>query len=323
MGCDIHLFVETKPDPAGPWVLTRVESKCTWCDGTGRARNGSGVCSEYGCGGAGLEAGYDGRNYAVFAMLAGVRNNYEIVPVAEPRRLPGDMCSELKALADETVQAALSEKERDDLYTRLRRSYGAGWLGDHSYSWLTLRELLAYDWEQKTHHSGVVSVAELKAWRYSGESGPSSYCGSIGGGGVRYVPLKVAEHLARCCEYQKQDRPFGRVRLLTCVLDDDCRAAWAKAGMSPSELELYAAGALVQARLDPEGLADLRAVVDSEQRLDRTARSSGTSIEVYTEVEWQEPYREAAGTFYSRFLPALQALGLPPERVRLVFGFDS
>ena len=44
---------------------------------------------------------------------------------------------------------------------------------------------------------------------------------------------------------------------------------------------------------------------------------------MYTTVEWSETYAEASGRFHSEFMPRLRALGLPPEHVRIVFGFDS
>ncbi len=39
---------------------------------------------------------YNGRNYALFAMLAGVRNRYYIVPLALPKGLPQDLSREIR-----------------------------------------------------------------------------------------------------------------------------------------------------------------------------------------------------------------------------------
>jgi hypothetical protein len=44
--------------------------------------------------------------------------------------------------------------------------------------------------------------------------------------------------------------------------------------------------------------------------------------EYFTVVEWDEAYRESAGEAWFRFLDSLKVLG-KPERIRLVFGFDS
>lgn len=323
IGSDIHLFVETKPDPQGPWVLTAVRSKCTWCGGSGRNQRGEG-CSSYGCGGTGLEAGYGSRNYALFAMLAGVRNGYDIRLVAEPRGLPADMSPELCRLADEAAQEQMTSVERDTQYERLRATYGAGWLGDHSYSWLTLAELLGYDWEQTAQYDGVITLYALKAWRAAGTNGPSSWCGSAGGGGIRYVGLSAAEALAACCEFSAPISEYGDGVLVTCAPGADCRRLWAEDGQLPGELDLYASQARERGAVSPEELAQLRAAVEAEQRLNtKSSRGVVSHVTPMTEVTWLEPYREAAGSFYKDFIPALQALGLPPDRVRIVFGFDS
>lgn len=92
MGCDIHWSVERRRDD-GLWER---------CEG----------------------AGYDERNYDLFAALANVRNCYErVTPIAEPRGMPHDVSPEVKAESD-------------------------AWDPDgHSHSWHTLETLLAYDWE--------------------------------------------------------------------------------------------------------------------------------------------------------------------------------
>lgn len=64
---------------------------------------------------------YSGRSYALFGILAGVRSDEE--PIVEPRGLPEDMSHEVKHASEEC-----------DFF----------WLGDHSFSWLTLAELLEH-----------------------------------------------------------------------------------------------------------------------------------------------------------------------------------
>lgn len=71
------------------------------------------------------------RSYAVFAALAGVRNYEDLKPIAEPRGLPDDF----KLDDDEHVF--------EDMEGNLRRV----WIGDHSYSWLSIDELNA--WPEK------------------------------------------------------------------------------------------------------------------------------------------------------------------------------
>ena len=71
---------------------------------------------------------YEDRNYRLFAVLAGVRNNYDVTPISPPRGLPVDA-------SDETKQ--------------YHNSYGSD---AHSESFLTLEELEQYQhWEHPIH----------------------------------------------------------------------------------------------------------------------------------------------------------------------------
>ncbi len=158
MGCDIHLYVERRE--GGKWV------KC------------EGFVSDYYKEGdpyfgtkefSNTDEPYGGRNYDLFAMLADVRNGYGFAgcdtgdgfkPIAAPRGLPKDVSLGVAAKAE-------------------------GWEGDgHSYSWLTLAELQAYDFKgQKTKHRGVVSATEFKEFERDGH--PSSWGAMVSGPGVK------------------------------------------------------------------------------------------------------------------------------------------
>lgn len=65
------------------------------------------------------------RIYGVFAFLAGVRNYSGIAPISEPRGLPAD----------------LKPDARDDYW------HDDCWLGDHSFSWLSVAELVEFDYD--------------------------------------------------------------------------------------------------------------------------------------------------------------------------------
>lgn len=85
------------------------------------------------------------RNYDLFGVLAGVRRSH--APIAVPRGLPRDACAgRCGGCPDE----------------RCRRSgYGSGGcrdLGEHSFSWLTLAELRAHDWDRLLPADGVVPL---------------------------------------------------------------------------------------------------------------------------------------------------------------------
>lgn len=88
-----------------------------------------------------------GRNYALFAALANVRNYGDITPISEPRGLPEDF-------------------ETDGDEVKLAYSDGKVWMGDHSYTWLTLEELLDWDgWDQKLD-DGTLEEYCRTFWRW-------------------------------------------------------------------------------------------------------------------------------------------------------------
>lgn len=106
---------------------------------------------------------YSGRNYNLFAILADVRNGFglhgkatgeEFEPISLPKGLPEDM--------DPKTEGFLS--------------------GDHSQSWVSLKELQDYDWTRKHKSCGYVTEDEyVKILR--GEM-PGSWCGGVGGPGI-------------------------------------------------------------------------------------------------------------------------------------------
>lgn len=168
MGCDIHLYAEQKNGTG--WV-TADEWKVDE-DEPGRM--------EVPCD----SRFYSGRNYNLFSILADVRNGHGFAgidtgdgyPIAPPRGLPDDVTPEVKTESD-------------------------GWGRDgHSHSWLTLQELLAYDWTQTSLIRGVLSAREFVDWdrwgRQRGEA-PKNWCGSISGGVVKNI---AGPQLAVACE---------------------------------------------------------------------------------------------------------------------------
>lgn len=123
---------------------------------------------------------WDDRSYVTFAVLADVRNGFGVAgckthtpvpPIARPRGLPAGVTS----------------------------VYGDGddrrWLGDHSFSWLLLDEVLTYDWSREIVEYGVVPVFDdvgrrafkmfpadsLETMLRDGRSEPTTYSGGIAG----------------------------------------------------------------------------------------------------------------------------------------------
>lgn len=106
---------------------------------------------------------YDCRHYDLFAILANVRNGSGFAgvktgegfnPISDPRGMPDDASSEMVNL----------------------------WFhaGGHSESYLSLKELLEYDWGQITMKQGYMPYTEWLESKISGEK-PNSYSADVGG----------------------------------------------------------------------------------------------------------------------------------------------
>jgi hypothetical protein len=88
-----------------------------------------------------IQSMYIGRNYYLFGILAGVRNGL-ITPIAEPKGLPKDVSKPIKELSER-------------------------WNGDgHSHTWLSLKELLDYNWTESEETEGYVNGYVYNKWNY-------------------------------------------------------------------------------------------------------------------------------------------------------------
>lgn len=116
----------------------------------------------------------DDRNYSLFAALADVRNGrgfagvpifVPITPISEPRGWPEDF--DLKR-----ASSLLFDGEDDH------------WLGDHSFSWLSVSEVVNWDgWDQSLNECGYISREQYEKWDHV--SPPSDgWCGDTSGRGV-------------------------------------------------------------------------------------------------------------------------------------------
>ena len=84
---------------------------------------------------------YFSRNYYLFAILADVRNIDDLTSISEPRGMPADCCDEVR-------------RETEN------------WAGDgHSHSWLSLPELLSFNWTRKHEMEGWVEPTNWARWR--------------------------------------------------------------------------------------------------------------------------------------------------------------
>lgn len=169
MGCDIHFYVEKYSTVAERWFS----------------------CDEWVVGESSFEPNryevpwnkkfYHYRNYKLFSILADVRNGYgfagvdtgdKLRPIAKPRGLPDD-CD--PRIADEA----------------------AYWGVDgHSHSYLTISEIIDYDWTQTVKVRGWISEEDFRDWdlwgRDQGEL-PRSYSGGVGGKNVKHISIEEME----------------------------------------------------------------------------------------------------------------------------------
>lgn len=129
----------------------------------------------------------EGRHYQLFAVLAGVRNGYgfagvptgDVVrPIAEPRGLPPDF-------ATSPTESDAHPVESVELMGRRAKWHEPNeplevWMGDHSHSWLTGEEMLAwYETAPIVTKTGVLDREAYESWDKT--SPPSGYCGGISG----------------------------------------------------------------------------------------------------------------------------------------------
>jgi len=112
MGCDLHEHFEIWTD--GGWKRIQMLLELDWNTSTPEEEAYWGLPL------------FIGRDYDLFAVLAGVRNRLNVRPIASCRGLPDDVSEEVR----EAWNRAQSFPEV------------------HSASWLSLHELLTFDWDQ-------------------------------------------------------------------------------------------------------------------------------------------------------------------------------
>jgi hypothetical protein len=113
---------------------------------------------------------YDGRNYELFGVLAGVREgNMPMIDPDGPRGTPDDLSAELQHSVDR-------------------------WGDDgHSHTWYTLKELKEFDWGTKGVVEGMVDFDTYKEYHKTGKV--TSWCRGVGGGKTKIVSEKEMQEL--------------------------------------------------------------------------------------------------------------------------------
>jgi hypothetical protein len=264
MGCDIHLYVENRRFEDGAWVARAEKVPNKYYDPN--ENDGERELEIEG------ERFYNGRNYRLFGMLADVRNGCGFAGCDTgdaPKGLPDD------------VTAIIKEESE---------SWG---LDGHSHSWLTVQELLDYDWTRRIKNRGVVDFLTWAEFQrqlgfkdiLGDEVEPKSAAGMVSGARVRNLTptdAQVALAAIKKRAEEKADRPGEPY---------------------PSSKEFI------------EATAEYFCV-DVEELI----RPFCGMINVFT--EWETSYFTLASEFLSTTLPKLLRLG-KPEDVRIVFWFDN
>jgi len=135
MGTDIHGYAEVRR--RGAWEKVGAVFPYHWFDPTfPESEQNPRLTDEF----------FTERNYNLFAILADVRNDHgAFVPIDTPRGLPDDLSVEMRAIV-----AARRDRPHDESY-------------------LTLAELLAFDWDGwQTPYRGVIPEREWEHYRKYG-----------------------------------------------------------------------------------------------------------------------------------------------------------
>jgi hypothetical protein len=212
MGTDIHMRAEVKPAPDAPWLAVGSVFPNGWYDPIRDAQTKHRLLDE----GRKTDSftsiwsspttpePYGNRNYTLFAALSDVRNGYGFagIPTGEPipssvaagRGLPADLARHFdeeryleRKQYDEWDAGVPEDLSNEELAERLFI------FGAHSQGWLTLGELLDYDWDYEVTHYGLVKADEFRrCYESRFELEPRSWCGDISGGSVIKLDAEAA-----------------------------------------------------------------------------------------------------------------------------------
>lgn len=201
MGCDIHSHVEKRVN--GQWLAADnwVKDPPDWYS------EGEEIPLVVPFN----EQIYGDRNYNLFAILANVRNGCGFAGIktgsgfniiSEPRGIPEDACEEYKLCAER---------------------YG---IDGHSHSWLTLDEVLSFDWTQTTMLEGDVDIKNYFETKLRGE--PKEWCGAVLGNDIEHVTNETIDKAAESLNLKGWEciRPEGLKQLSKLLGNVITRVSW-------------------------------------------------------------------------------------------------
>lgn len=244
---------------------------------------------------------YHNRNYELFGILAGVRRP-DMPMIAPPRGAPADISF-----------AVLSANS---------------W--DHTPSWVTVREVLEYDWDRSAEHSGILSVfpegegggfdmESFEEWmkRTNGKSSPTGYCQGRGG---RMITIPEAKRMIAgtdptAAELRKDI--VDRRRLVPSDSIPIVRAKWTEKTRSSAPDFLAFVETFIEPLLGDE-YAQLKSIIGDA--LEGENRRSADDDPVALRRDWLTADANGKTPEVKRL--RARALEIAQD-VRFVFGFDS
>lgn len=286
MGCDIHFYVEVRKD--GKWSRHQFEDKYKKGepDADGYRETDYSALFE--------DPLYVHRNYDLFSILADVRNGTGFagvdtgdgfVPISMPKGVPDDVSPEVME------EFVIRDDDGSEYHTK---EVFDKWVRQGSSKRIDEHTVTHPDWHSASHFT----VAELLAYDWDRKTKKRGW--------VDPWNFEL---------FRKNGRPEnwsggisgGRIEHVTnqhlARLIDSGDLKWEGPPPGPDSFETRPYSMEVWRNLGAGVGKDLQS-------------------HYVTLVEWEVPYRDRAGEFLEKTLPALQALGNPDD-VRIVFWFDN
>jgi hypothetical protein len=218
MGTDIHLQVQGRL-PDGTWEFVKRKPFLSYDDE-----------------GFTWEQDPTGRNYDLFALLAGVRNGYGFAGVY--RHEPVTPQFPKRGFPEDYV--GLKDR-RSGFFTG-----GDDSIGDHSFTWATLEELRAVPWDLEYQSGGVIGPETFKKWDRVSE--PEGWSGGIAGPGIK-VHDNIEEFEKLISSGEPLENENGRI-------NHYCHVTWTWQPLSDCTFRKWIHGDVMQSLADEYGGAE-------------------------------------------------------------------
>lgn len=138
------------------------------------------------------------RHYTVFAFLADVRNGWGFAGVQTGEPIEPQF-KERGIPIDTTYRETVYDKDGNVV------GGSPNWLGDHSFTWATLRELKDAPWKVTVKTCGVIHHKRYAEWSVQGGPPKGGWGGSIFGKGIRTFDEKDFKGIMAAGQVQEED----------------------------------------------------------------------------------------------------------------------